>query len=529
MLRHYEVTDTKSLSGFALVVSAEGMIFYASATILDHLGFHQVGDSHAGPGPWVLTVLWLGGRRATVREEESPCRAAGQCSVPGCPLSLLCGLRVSDTQTRHVGPSRAGEATALPVFQTDVLHQNIYDYIHVDDRPDFRRQLHWAMAPPRGAPGQSPHADTGPGEDAVLGRLLRAQEEGASWPPEFSAFLTRCFVCRVRCLLDSTSGFLPWAILLALCGHTFASVFETQTMQFQGKLKFLLGQQRKAPSGMALPPRLSLFCVVAPVLLPSVAEMKMKSAFLRAKPRADAAGGMVANPKFTPQEPSPPRTLGGSVTLRQTPPQRPPQCMFIPPTPSGSIWGGGLQNGLPEPRGQYLPAGGYPSEALEFRGALLPPRVPCSPLMAMPLPIKMESDSGSEDTADCYPAAPSQLWLGAGDMAKRQPGSFPARLPLKTEPECQLPLCAPHLGQGVLGGPPGRSWEPLPGLCAQAHQPRTPGCSYRAPGTAPIVKLEPMDVQGWAARCPGTAPGAFPKSVLETLVPPPASGGTFLP
>lgn len=58
-------------------------------------------------------------------------------------------------------------------------------------------------APPRRSPRVSPAA-----EDAVLGRLLRAQEGGAAAPADFSAFLTRCFVCRVRCLLDSTSGFL---------------------------------------------------------------------------------------------------------------------------------------------------------------------------------------------------------------------------------------------------------------------------------------------------------------------------------
>ncbi|KAK1790782.1 hypothetical protein P4O66_014635, partial [Electrophorus voltai] len=172
----------QSLTGFALVVSSDGVIFYASSTIADYLGFHQ----------------------------------------------------------------------------TDVMHQNVFDYIHVEERQEFRRQLHWAMNPS----SQEDHAVCVCVCEDFVARGLRSTPEAGSVPPELAPFLTRCFVVRVRCLLDTTSGFL--------------------NMQFQGSLKVLQGQMKKVERGTLLPPRLALFCVATPLVLPSI-ELKMKNTVMKSK------------------------------------------------------------------------------------------------------------------------------------------------------------------------------------------------------------------------------------------------------
>ncbi|NWW94464.1 AHR protein, partial [Rhynochetos jubatus] len=149
----------------------------------------------------------------------------------------------------------------LGFHQTDVMHQSVFELIHTEDQQEFRRNLHWALNPPHAPKGEpSPEGEKSLGSSAVAYKPDQL-------PPENSSFLERSFVCRFRCLLDNSSGFLA--------------------LNLQGRLKFLHGQNKRAEDGSALPPQLALFAISTPLQPPSILQIRTKNMIFRTKHKLD--------------------------------------------------------------------------------------------------------------------------------------------------------------------------------------------------------------------------------------------------
>ncbi|KAM9347780.1 aryl hydrocarbon receptor-like [Symphorus nematophorus] len=146
----------------------------------------------------------------------------------------------------------------LGFHQSDVVHQSVFELIHTDDRATFRQQLHFALNPLSPAAG-------GEGSLSLCGNAVMYSPE--QLPPENSSFLERSFVCRFRCLLDNSSGFLA--------------------LKFQGRLKYLHGQRVLRDNGNCNKPQLALFAIAMPVQPPSIVEIRAKMLLFQSKHKLD--------------------------------------------------------------------------------------------------------------------------------------------------------------------------------------------------------------------------------------------------
>ncbi|XP_074550747.1 aryl hydrocarbon receptor-like isoform X2 [Halichoeres trimaculatus] len=145
----------------------------------------------------------------------------------------------------------------LGFHQSDVVHQSVFELIHTDDRALFRQQLHFALDPP----------SAGPEDDEMQGSGNTMVYSPEQLPPENSSFLERSFVCRFRCLLDNSSGFLA--------------------LKFQGRLKYLHGQRLLKENGVCDKPQLALFAIAVPVQAPAIVEIRTKMLLFQSKHKLD--------------------------------------------------------------------------------------------------------------------------------------------------------------------------------------------------------------------------------------------------
>ncbi|XP_028285656.1 aryl hydrocarbon receptor 1b isoform X2 [Parambassis ranga] len=153
----------------------------------------------------------------------------------------------------------------LGFHQTDVMHQSVFELIHTEDQQEFRRNLHWALNPPVSL---GPPADSSPDGESTSTPSCPVSYNPDQLPPENSSFLERGFVCRFRCLLDNSSGFLA--------------------LNIQGRLKFLHGQSRRQGDNEGgTPPQLALFAIATPLQPPAILEIRTRNMIFRTKHKLD--------------------------------------------------------------------------------------------------------------------------------------------------------------------------------------------------------------------------------------------------
>ncbi|MBN3285222.1 AHR protein, partial [Polyodon spathula] len=180
-------------------------------------------------------------------------------------LQALNGFVLVVTAEGYVFYSSPTIQDYLGFHQSDVVHQSVFELIHTDDRAMFRRQLHFALNPNPFESEQGTELMQRGSNSTGLSNIVNYDPQLI--PPENSSFLERSFCCRFRCLLDNSSGFLA--------------------LNFQGRLKFLHGQNKLSEDGTLVPSQLALFAIGTPLQPPSILEIRTKTLIFQTKHKLD--------------------------------------------------------------------------------------------------------------------------------------------------------------------------------------------------------------------------------------------------
>ncbi|XP_038605226.1 aryl hydrocarbon receptor-like [Tachyglossus aculeatus] len=180
-------------------------------------------------------------------------------------LQALNGFIVAVTADGYIFYVSPTVQDYLGFHQSDIIYQSVFELIHTDDRAMFQCQLHWSLNPP--SYGESEQEPGALPRNENLVNSSATTYDPQHLPPENSSFLERSFICRFRCLLDNSSGFLA--------------------LNFSGRLKFLHGQNKRAEDGSLVPPQLALFAIATPLQPLSILELRTKTFIFQTKHKLD--------------------------------------------------------------------------------------------------------------------------------------------------------------------------------------------------------------------------------------------------
>ncbi|XP_064433275.1 aryl hydrocarbon receptor-like [Mirounga angustirostris] len=154
----------------------------------------------------------------------------------------------------------------LGFHQSDVIYQSVFELIHKEDRAMFQSQFLWpADAAPVSREGeQDIHSLAGEKFLSLSGSSTDCLQHQ---PLDDPSYLERSFVCRFRCLLDNSSGFLE--------------------LNFHGHLKFLPGQNNRSEDGILMSPQRTLFAIAAPRQPLTILELQDETFLFQTKHKLD--------------------------------------------------------------------------------------------------------------------------------------------------------------------------------------------------------------------------------------------------
>ncbi|XP_044531626.1 aryl hydrocarbon receptor-like [Gracilinanus agilis] len=180
-------------------------------------------------------------------------------------LQALHGFLIAVTADGYIFYVSSTVQDHLGFHQSDIIYQSIFELIHTDDRAVFHHQLHWSLKPTSFREVEQDSRSLPENESPLNSGTTTYDPQHL--PPENSSFLERSFVCRLRCLLDNSSGFMA--------------------LNFHGRLKFLHGQNKRAEDGSLMPPQLALFAIAMPLQPLSIQKLQTKIYFFQTKHKLD--------------------------------------------------------------------------------------------------------------------------------------------------------------------------------------------------------------------------------------------------